>query len=671
MSSHRLILIAAGLCSLTLVTPGNAAGESSPAEAISYVEQRVGAPGGITQRTIQSAQGLQGIDADSRVSIRVDEAALTKTLSASKDHTRLQDDANAIAERAEALRSAAARLDAAMVQTESTIQAYRAAELSGDYDAFRKEAAAMGATMQAILELLVSARRTRLVRSGVASLEAKRIAEETINDALLSQRGYDWSLLRDDFAEEIRLTEGEMASFAPKTGLKIDIRAHLIAGSTAIALPLPGYNTEVAGPPSLYPKIAFSVTDDEKKAFEQYSKMAEQIGKTHDLGEAFVRALEIQFSSERDQIVASVEAVKAALVVSKGRLEALGRKWSNGNELQNWVETVTKAAVTDDERLIASEIQTQISETREDLELLQSLENLGPTLKGSSPPDAMESLFAVLAQFTGRRQTTRALDPAVWRSRVNLIEEVSTRANRADPFAKALKSSGPLGELNAAVSDLRSIQAEIEKVRSALRNIVAQVMSSPAQHVAATLPVPKGQTRVDISQDADTWFDLKSQPSRRERDSVVVSYNLYHGEERIGAELEDEFVVRVFGWFDHTAASLAFVQQEGKDTWEPTGALSWILSRRTWPNTGEDGLSGMSGIRFFSGAGITMMPLNFVESESVELGIALTVSFLDNRLLIGYGQDLQAPDHKGYPFVSIRLLDTSGFIGNGIKGGSQ
>lgn len=325
-------------------------------------------------------------------------------------------------------------------------------------------------------------------------------------------------------------------------------------------------------------------------------------------------------------------------------------------------------AESENDKDLATGIDALIKNSHSDLELLRSMGDLRAKVENRSAPEAMEKFFDVLRSFSNQQERMGALDPKTWTKRIETIEGAWKRSGGTDAFAQALKSSGPLASLHGMLDDLRAVETEIGNVKDVLRTVVAQILVNQPARAAAELPVPKGQTRVDLSREADTAFDLIRQPQRHEDDTVVVRYRFFHGEQQIGREQRDEFVLRVFGWHDRTVASLAFVQQDGEDTWEPTGALSWILSRRPWPSASDDGLAGRSGFSLFSGVGLTMMPLDFAEEQSAELGIALTLSFLDNRLLIGYGQDLQASTRNRYPFVSIRLLDTTRFLGTKIGG---
>lgn len=50
------------------------------------------------------------------------------------------------------------------------------------------------------------------------------------------------------------------------------------------------------------------------------------------------------------------------------------------------------------------------------------------------------------------------------------------------------------------------------------------------------------------------------------------------------------------------------------------------------------------------------LTLDTVDEESVELGIAASIAVFDDRIVFGYGQNLQAEENEGFFFFSVRLL---------------
>jgi hypothetical protein len=89
--------------------------------------------------------------------------------------------------------------------------------------------------------------------------------------------------------------------------------------------------------------------------------------------------------------------------------------------------------------------------------------------------------------------------------------------------------------------------------------------------------------------------------------------------------------------------------------------MSWLLTFNQWPTTGNE--RPPSAIKILSGAGLTTMALDFDPNETVELGVAPTLSFINDKVMIGFGWDLQAAKKRTFAFFSIHLLSRSGFLG--------
>ena len=118
--------------------------------------------------------------------------------------------------------------------------------------------------------------------------------------------------------------------------------------------------------------------------------------------------------------------------------------------------------------------------------------------------------------------------------------------------------------------------------------------------------------------------------------------------------------MKSFGWNSEVLASLAFAQHEDEDTWKPGAAMNWIASREDWPDSSERGLRSSQRLKFFSGLGISALTLDSQDSQDVEFGLAATAAFVNNRVLVGYGVNLQAEEDEAFWFMSIRLFTFPG-----------
>jgi hypothetical protein len=104
-------------------------------------------------------------------------------------------------------------------------------------------------------------------------------------------------------------------------------------------------------------------------------------------------------------------------------------------------------------------------------------------------------------------------------------------------------------------------------------------------------------------------------------------------------------------------AILVFTQQNAQSK---VGADRWILGNKAWPSVNGAGLGAVEGIRWFSGFGVSTMALDYQDEEPLELGIAGTISLINDRLLFGYGANLQANETRGFWFFAFRLFGTPG-----------
>ena len=216
--------------------------------------------------------------------------------------------------------------------------------------------------------------------------------------------------------------------------------------------------------------------------------------------------------------------------------------------------------------------------------------------------------------------------------------------------------------MSTAATDFGNALASLPD--SAREVLFGSLAAAPAR-LAANLPTPVDQVRLGLAADAtlDTSFDLKTiAQTREDSNEIWITYRFYRGDEELGLGWTDKFMLQTFGWQDQVTAGLAFAQQDGGDTWKPTANLSWILKKRSWPTTGENGLEGIDSPEWFSGFGLSTMPLDFEATEDIEVGVALTASFMNNRIMFGYGVNLQGIQNDKFWFISLRLFQNQGVM---------
>lgn len=138
---------------------------------------------------------------------------------------------------------------------------------------------------------------------------------------------------------------------------------------------------------------------------------------------------------------------------------------------------------------------------------------------------------------------------------------------------------------------------------------------------------------------------------------------------------EDDFLIRSFGWHQTLSAGFAFLQQVDSSNWSPVPLASWTTRPFRWPNDftantsyrHDPGRWGWTRAQWFSGMGFSLLLPDFVEEEEVEVGLGAHLSFLDNRVIVGYGLNLNAENdaasgqNREFWFLGIRLFKGKAF----------
>jgi hypothetical protein len=306
------------------------------------------------------------------------------------------------------------------------------------------------------------------------------------------------------------------------------------------------------------------------------------------------------------------------------------------------------------------------------LQALDVLASLTDHLKSLSPPQALQRLIDV-ASSVSLLDAQQALRPAMW-------HDLATRATTLDSAMTALssgKNQGLRNALNAANSPTMvlghawgSVKAAAEHLLSvntqALALLDSVLLNAPRLPVA-DLPIPQGQSRAMLgSGSPNATFSLRTiREGRRPGDHILVSITFFRGDQSLPDQVRDEFRIVSYGWNASFVASLAWIDRERSGSkFVPSAAMSWMASHRCWPSGGDPGLGGDPIVGF----GLTTMTLKFDTSQAVELGLAPTIGFFDNHVLIGGGASLQATQNRLFAFFAIRLFGAYGGIGSASTG---
>jgi len=665
------------------------AASSSGAGAVRYRERGEGGPARDGGRTLRTEGRLYaGIDINNTVDIEIDGPRLQAAIVEILPQEDLSPELKSVLEQLTILVRAADRIEPALQETEATFQAYFEAELARRSEgsealvaakdqAFQKQAAVMGTEIRALIETLGEAATRRFQEQGVPAAAKK--AEE-VTDRVLSGPalffGYDWDALHAAYAAEIHYVEGKLGANAENIGLMIRIVGHRVARNGAtVAIHLPGYNEVEIGPVEHYRKVRFEVPPEQAELLAKYEELAQKTEEAASFGEAFVAMLRADFEVRRPEVEALLESARGAADDVVSSAEGL-KKWADPTTRAAWVATVRADLEQTDQGKKVLEawesVETVIQESRDDLAALREYANLSARIRGADAEKAMSRILELLRGFSAVAQGStsspgfRALVPETWGARFDRLRAFLEAVEQlAAPLKARLEAEdGPFGDLERLRESIENAVAELETVSSSAREWFLGLFRAPPILEAADFPEPKGQKALKLgTEDPSTSFDLRTiKEGRAPDDEIWLKYEFLRGEEEIGnATWTDKFRIRVFGWQDRYVAGLAFTKQHSTDTWEPTATLSWLLFRRGWPKAEDDlGLRGLGGFDGFSGFGLSTMPLDYDEGQSVEVGIGPAVSFINHRILLGYGWNLQVETNRELVFFSIRIFQSAG-----------
>ena len=685
--------------SLYILLGNQVASADAPAAAtaaVTYLEHpEDGDFKGQGRKLSTTGRAYYGIDINSVLDVTVDRPGLEAALLASAGKTQVTERARALTARltllgnaAEGLKSEAEKVqqlfavwkslqDAKLVEKLAAVD--KRELIDGKEAEFRAKLVESANGRRLIMNALYDVRRQRLRGSGKAQAVADKEAKTAFVPVLSGTKlefGYDWKAWGALFNEELQFAHDELEKITPDLGLKMEIRAHLVPKSGGpIAVFLPGYNHASAGAESRYEKLKFAVPDNEKQLYEEYEKTAKKIGEAKDAGDAVVKLLEAQYAELRTSLKEVTSAAKRAFDDSRDKLRKL-QSWSSAEKRRTWLETLKSDLKQTNEGNSVLEawgnLEEIFNDVQEDIDAIEAYSKLDESLSSQSPLDAMDTILKALDAIRSRDPRTagiRVLRKDVWETRLRKVDDFVTKvkALTAPLLDEIKKADGPYADLIAARESLQSFQAALKSDAAKVAEWIGEVVFSlPTQRAAADLPVAPDQRQLPVfgSEQLGTSVNLLTVPAQRQvGDTLRIQYRFLDGATELDSGWTDTFVLQSYGWQSEVLASLVFTKQSGEPTWQPNAAINWILSKNAWPKEEESGLVSGTGIKWFSGAGISAMPLNSSNSNGIQMGLGATLAFLNNRVFVGYGANLQAEHNKGFWFFSIRLLTFPGLSG--------
>jgi hypothetical protein len=599
--------------------------------AVRYVER--GERPGLSARSVASRADVVGIDVNSSVEIVVETDSLHALLGRLLPASETVDLAS-ILERTHRLR---AFVDSLGVVQERLRDLYEV-----DDDSFvSKRAAAAGAAGRA-LDVLGGAIAARPGASVDDVLERTTMGPGQV-------WGFQWDTVRVIFEEEISALGTDLDGRLGAAGVTARIQANLIKESGPEPIALPGYNRVQVGPAVRYSKIAFAVSDEEKRAFSAYDSLATRIRESNDAVGEVTSLLKRQFAEDYPEIQVLFTAASDLIDAVGSVADTVG---AAGGRFESAVQGLGDD-LTEEVASLASALDQFGKELLEDIAPARVFSELRSPTADLTAVSAMNSILGVLQGFDD--DALGVFLPEQWETKqgefTNMLVSASDTAVAILRRSTGDLLSGVSASLDSAVVILGRVDASAVAAIESLR--LSQAFEGP-------FPPPPGLQARDFSGGLGSRLDLQTiAGGRTPGQRVVVTYELLRDDDVL-LEWTDNLVIQSYGFTGTTAASLAFVQREGASKFEPLPIITWSVRYRGWPGDDERGV-GTSLLNHI-GFGVSTMTLDFVDEESVEVGLAGTLS-LGDLVFVGGGLNLQATDDRTFWFFSLRLLKIPGVFG--------
>lgn len=672
---------------------------STVADVVTYREWPEGGSYGEHGRTLKAEEHARyGIDINSHVDIEVDSALLKQRLT-DKVPGGLSERALKVQARIRQLEEVSRQIDGTIVMLQLAFSDFDKAKSDPRlWDQAKGSIRKFSDQMLSIITTLKKAIGLRLEAEGIVKdeQEKKKIVNERILPIYIPSGGYDWKELVKLYQQELAALDRELEKLIPDLDkLQMEIQGQIFrtGGSRGEPIHLPRYNEVKECIPTPVQKVTFNVPGDQLELFKEYSETVKTMQDAKSVAEAMRIQLAADAKRLRVLLEQSFESAGAAVREAKQSVEAL-QFWADQENASGWLKAAnTKIGGSQEGKKIIAEyekIQSGLTglylQARYDIDVMARYAELRSTIAGQAPEEAMITIMkeinAISYQVIQARRTGKpelllpeALRPSTWLARKEDIEKLIKSVKDSAPAMAAqletvkFKERNPFQDARLMSEAFGRMVDEVSKVSPEIPVWLAQVLQLPPVIAASEMERPAGQERFSIlKEDLSTSFDLQTICGQRsEYDQVRVSYIFYNNNVELDSGWHNDFQLRKYGWKDNFVASVSFVKQRSTNTFKPTASISWILDYTTWPGKNKDGtfekgVGWKNDIEWFSGGGLTTMALDLDPNQDTELGLGLTLSFLNNRILVGYGWDLQSRQQKNFVFFSINLFKTSGMI---------
>lgn len=613
--------------------------------AIRYLEKGERSHG--STRTIAAGPAAIGIDVNSSVEILVDEDALRALITSLLPDAH-RADVSMIAVRMDKLQLLLDQISGVTTALQDLVAAARDEGVE-DFIARRRASSRAASGMFDALEATIE---SRLAAEGTPQAALQEAVDDILNR---TQQGpgrlwnFQWDTVAVIIREELEFLRSDLNERLNASSVTARIQANLLRPDGPDPIFLPGYNEVETGPAVRYPKVAFAISAEEERAFAAYDSLASRIRETNDArGEitAVLRREAVEQFPEIERLLSTASALDGAVGSVAVWLSGLGmRLEATIQQLDGGLRVRTDS--------LALDLETFGLGLLEDLEPAKAFLRLRSPTAGMTAVDAMGEILGAFQYLA--EDALQAFRPERWTARRQELEDILADASDDAVAVVRRSTSGLVDELTNSLVQAGTI---LQDVHSSTLVLLERLRTNDAINVP--FAPPPGLTARTFSAGLDTRLDLLTIAGGREPGQrIVLTYELLRDDEVL-LEWTDDLLIQSYGLSGATSASLAFVQRQGEAKFEPNPIITWTLRYRGWPGDNERGV----GTSFFNhlGFGLSTTTLDFVDDESVEIGLAATIS-LGDLIFVGGGINLQASEDRTFWFFSFRLLEMPGVFG--------
>lgn len=252
----------------------------------------------------------------------------------------------------------------------------------------------------------------------------------------------------------------------------------------------------------------------------------------------------------------------------------------------------------------------------------------------------------------------------------NLLEAINSKDIDAPTRAelKAIVSESFQPTITPVKVAAQRMYAAAADVLSHINNIKGEAKNNLNAYVATEIAPPDTTSFVPLIHAKNTWLDLRGVENRKDGSTVVIQASLYQlkqkSEKFIPSKLIDRETQTLrmlrYGYYGEYSVGLAYVFAENviaNQTAQHRGfapQVSWVLRHRSWRESTESAHYVKKWYEYI-GYGIHTVALDSNNDNQTEIGLGLTLSFMDDMFQLGYGKNLSTD--RTYSFIATRLFN--------------